>query len=141
MRSDKLVLVDSNILIALYNKADAKHAVAVELVESLQSQKKVLNHILLNEVATVLLLRTKNNAHASQITHNLLHKKITDVIVKNVSNKLMIETSKVFQSQNNTKLSFADCSIIAQARLEGIGTIVTFDKDLVKAFGYEFEFI
>lgn len=137
----KKILVDSNVLIALNSRKDSTYDRAIDIFERIILTKKVLNDLIVNEIASVLLIRTKDLFLSSEVSSHLLEDKNADFTTRRVTKKLMIRTQEIFADQKGKSLSFTDCSLIAQAEIEGIDTILTFDKNLKKAFHHKFKFL
>lgn len=146
------IFIDSNIIIAAFNKEDNSHDRAIGLLEKIKNNPKVINYLIFNEIATVLLLRTKDIDFVGQLTKHFLSKEMNDFKIVNLTKELMRKTNDVFINQNGSSLSFADCSLIAQAELrmssipkestqKSMSKIATFDKDLKKAYGSMFLFL
>jgi predicted nucleic acid-binding protein len=136
-------LVDANVFISASEKENSQRKTAMSLLHKLRSssKKQFVNSLIAAEVATVILLNSKNVEFTDKIMQDLFLGKGALVEMKSLSIKLWQSTYQIFKNQQSHNLSFADCSLIAQARLEEINTIATLDKDLVKEFGDEFEFI
>ncbi len=134
-------LLDANVLIAAYIKDNNQHFLAKSLLAQCQDYKLQTNRLVVEEVATVLLLLTKDLSFATNITDFLFFDEAAKVEVTVLSQKLWQESYGIFSKQWSNNLSLTDCSLIAQARLQEIKTIVTLDKDLKQEFKEEFNFI
>ena len=134
-------ILDSNVVIAINYLRDSLHQPAIELLKDFESKPKFLNIFLISEISTVLLQKTKKKKEISELTQHLVSGKTNNMQVSRFSNRFFKETIEIFSKQKSHKLSFADCSIIAQARIENIKTILSFDRDLRAEFKKEFEFL
>ena len=134
-------LIDANVFIAGYLVDDTQHIVGAGLLKSLSSKTKKINYWLVAEVATVLLLKSKNLSFTQKIIDDLFFSNQALISAIPISPELWQATHNVFVEQKKNKLSWADCSLIDQARLEDVQTIITLDKDLSKEVGREFKFI
>jgi len=140
LENTKIVL-DANIVIAYFSQKDPCHAQALLCSKLLENQLKVLNTLIVSEIATVLLVKTKDKYLASQVVDKFISNKYSKTRMYACDSSLLRSTSAIFKAFNDTKLSFQDCSIIALARKLKAHTIATFDKDLRKAFAHEFAFL
>lgn len=134
-------VIDANVIIAHSFPQDALHQHAIKLMRKVDGLKKYLNPLLVSEIATVLLQRTKDQVSVNQLTNDLITNQLPQVRFQPLSKKLLAQTMIIFAKQKTGNLSFADASVIAQARLENISQIITFDKDLKKEFASEFKFL
>lgn len=137
----KKILIDANVLIAANYPLDSLHASSIKLLESIVENIVIVNYLIISEIATVLLLRSKNISFVSKLIEKILRGKNVSLGITVISSKIFSQILEVFSHQKSHKLSIPDCSIIAQARLEKIDTIATFDKDLRKEFKDEFNFL
>lgn len=133
-------LIDSNVLIAAYQKSNSQHEKASRLLWSLRELQPKTNPLVAQEVCTVLLLRTNNLQFVNQVTRDLFFDSQPLVKLSVLSTQLWQSAYQVFSTQPGSELSFADCSLIAQARLEGVIKIATLDGDLKKIYEGEFDF-
>lgn len=134
-------LVDSNVIIAANFASDSLHEAAVKLLENVAKNKKVLNVFLISEIATVLLQKTKEKNLVAQLINAIIKSESKEILVAPYSDTFFTITLQLFTNQSSHKLSFADCSIIAQARMQKVKTILSFDRDLRSEFRKEFEFL
>jgi len=122
------IIIDANFFISLFSPHDSNHKKAEVIFSDINNKTVSLytNNYLVAEVYTVLLLRTKHleSVHAA---HNEVLGHSTYPLT-------------IFSTQNKYKggfLSYADCSLVVQARKQHIKTILTFDTTL-KQYGDEF---
>lgn len=139
------ILVDATIWVAMISTADPKHKLAENIFEQalLDGSLFFTNNYLLSESITMILLRTKNIRHVQFLRNNILEKHKNIITVYQATKDFDNEIYNLFITQIKYKgdfLSFADCSLIIQARVQEIQTIFTFDKTL-KQFGKEFDIV
>lgn len=123
-------LVDSNVLIAYLVTIDTLHDQSKTVLNLARNTHKYFNPFIVAETLTVVLQKSKDIALIRNIAPLLASNQLADLHCSPASLKLVATTLKVFTSQPKTYLSFTDCSLIAQARILNIPTILTFDKDL-----------
>ncbi len=122
-----MMMIDSSIWVALFDKNDSCHAEAVKLMENLNSKFiKLINHVYA-EVLTVLKNKKLNNECQKFI--NFLS--ITKIKI-NFSNENSFTLANFLFFQFK-KLSFADCLLISMSNLNNT-ELMTFDKALKKAW-------
>lgn len=141
MDKTRSAVIDANVIIAYSFPQDNLHQKALKLVKEVNDLKKELNPLLVSEIATVLLQKTKNQTLVNKLTHDLLTDRLPGVYLNQLSGKILAQTLKIFQHQKSGQLSFADASIVAQAQLEKIPIIITFDKDIRQEFKNQFQFL
>lgn len=95
----------------------------------------------MSEITTLILLRGKNLPLATKVAQDFIDGTFPKFKLTKTSKKLTQQTLKIFQQQKSGQLSFADASIVAQAQIEQIPTIFTFDKDIHREFENQFEFL
>ena len=134
-------LIDANVFVAAALEDDTQHSVAKRIFKEFFHQRLITNYLIAGEVATVVLINSRDLAFTQKIIDDLFFSDQALISVSSISAELWQATHDVFVEQKNHKLSWADCSLIAQARLEDVQTIATLDQDLSKEFGREFKFI
>lgn len=139
-KMDKTFLLDANILVASLNPNDSLHQPVLKFLKSIDTEKKIVNSFILSEIASILLIRTKNLALAKNFIKKLTSKQINQLQHQLINQKIFEQTIEIFAQQQKNKLSFADCSLIAHAQTKQITNIVTLDKDLRKEFKNQFSF-
>ena len=119
-----MLFVDSSVLIAFLNEADALHdrALAAELGDG------VINQLVLAEVANVLQKRVRNKHAALGAVKEVLD----NVPIISLENDDVAKCFKVF-ADNFPKISFTDASLLFQAKKHG-ARLVTFDEELKALF-------
>jgi len=127
-----MILLDSNVLIAYANGGDTNHDSAVRvmrLAEEGTLGKAVVLDLVFSELMTVLALKIGNKPAAlkfGEIIRSAYGVSFSD-------ERLFSQAFEIFAKQHS-KLSFADCALLAYSRFFG-AQIATFDKDLAKAAG------
>ncbi|MBU0579243.1 type II toxin-antitoxin system VapC family toxin [Patescibacteria group bacterium] len=139
--TDQKIIVDSNVLIGFYIPHDALHQQAKKIIKQTRHLHKTINEYLLSEITTLILLRGKNLPLATKVAQDFIDGTFPKFKLTKTSKKLTQQTLKIFQQQKSGQLSFADASIVAQAQIEQIPTIFTFDKDIHREFENQFEFL
>lgn len=121
-----MIILDSNIWIALYHEEDSQHAKAQTLIQKIREPVGIPEYILI-EVCTVLT--------------NRLHKSVADLfldriqksentVILPIEQKLFYELCHFFRTHNFPKLSFIDSCLVYFSQFH---TIHTFDKKLASA--------
>ncbi len=128
-------------MIAYFVATDSCHQISIKLLKLQEKHQKIINSFILAEIASVILQKIKKVKLASKITHRLYANQAADFCFTPLSKMDMDKTIQVFSSQSKPRLSFADCSLIAQARSQKIKTILTFDKALRREFRRGFVFL
>ncbi len=134
-------VVDANIIIAASYPHHTLHNQAKLLFAQIHPTKKYLNPLIISEIATILLCTTKNTQFTSQIVNNLINNQLSDIQTQPLTSRLIHHTLSLFSKQPTHKLSFADCSLIAQAKILKTDTILTFDQDLHQIFQDQYTFL
>lgn len=137
------IAIDANFLVALAYPDDPHNLTAEKVFLQLIKRRPIfiVNNYILAEAVTVILLRSKKMDKVKFLKKDILKKHSqlfrTAYIPANFNEKIY----QVFIGQKKYKgnfLSFTDCSLIAQARRQGIRTIITFDETF-KQFSKEFK--
>ncbi|HLA49387.1 MAG TPA: PIN domain-containing protein [Candidatus Saccharimonadales bacterium] len=133
------VFVDSNFLIALYNRSDSLHGRAAKIANQLdrdRSQLYISNYVLL-EVLTVLSQRVGRATAISAGQSILSEPQIAKIHIDEGLNTLSWRTFRNIKAKN---VGFVDCSILAVMGESGIKQLLTFDSSdfgpLCKEFGF-----
>lgn len=120
------VIIDSNVLVAVFLMKDSLHSRATLLVSELKRQGAVFYaiNLVVQESATVLSMR-KDMASV-----RTFYAGVYDFIDRMVpfDESVEKESWKVFLSQAKKGTSFVDCAILASARHYKIDKIVSFDR-------------
>lgn len=135
-------IVDTSVHISALLNEDSQHKSAIDLLKKCDLGVKFVNPLIVSEVATVLLIKTKKLKFVRKSLENLFFSKSAPIKVQPITDSLWQASYEVFINQQSNKLSLADCSLIAQAKFdEQKSAIVTLDKQLSKEFSDEVEFI
>jgi len=129
----KKIVIDSCVFVAAALKKDSQHQVAVKLLNKFKSENKWVNPLIVSEVATILLLKTKQTQFVSTMLDDLFFSNSAFIKIEKLTKKLWLDSYDIFCHQNSHKLSFADCSLLAQAKVDQQEVeILTLDEDLLK---------
>lgn len=123
-----MILLDTGILAAYICKQDENHERAVKLLEEILNKKygtPIITDYILDEVVTLLYIRTKRKELAIEVGTKIVEEKIgkyfkipAEVIEKTwLTYKILVEKG----------LSFTDCSIIEFGKFVNCETVATFD--------------
>lgn len=140
----KQYLLDANIFISRFLAKSSAHHKSKKLLKAIDQHILTTNPLIVGEVATVLLLQTGEIELVSQIINDLFVGTQPLIRVTRWETDLQQETFNIFSQQPQDKLSFADCSLLAQATIikkqntkKGEGgqspqpIIASFDQDLL----------
>jgi len=128
---EKMIFLDTNFLIAYYNKNDAHHDKSLSIMESLVSGEYgelFISDYIFDEFVTVALSRLKDLAKVINIGNDVEF--FTHRI--NIEEETFEKAWEIFREQKDTEFSFTDCTILALMKEEGIKYIATFDIDFKK---------
>lgn len=136
------VLVDANIIVAAVLPGDPHHKKIIELVKryAQKSAEFVTNHLIQSEALTVTLMRSKSMT-AVQLLDARFFIPGAIIVPPPIPAVWLSDIMHVFLSQKKYKgefLSYADASLIVQARKQRIRTILTFDETFGQ-FNNEFD--
>ncbi len=120
------IVVDANIVVALFDTQDATHEQAVALVNGLRARRSllVMVNLVIYEILTVL--RMKDCLKEARGFYDLAH---TDprMQVVYVTAELEASAYRHFREAGSKNMSFADASLIAVAEAAGADAIASFD--------------
>ena len=125
-----MIILDTSFLVSFYNIKDNNHTKAWNIMKELITEKYgdiAITDYVFDECATVLFSRLKDLRKTLIICESI--KKATQF---KIHDKLFENAWEIFKKQENTKLSFTDCTILALMKEEEIEHIATFDKDFQK---------
>ena len=129
-----MIFLDTSFVVAYYNNRDSNHDKALKLMRVLESGRYghfCMTDYIFSECATVIFVRLKNLLKTAKIGDDIT--RITRIFI---TGKDVFEDSwQIFKSQENTKLSFADCSIVSFMKRAKIKHIATFDEDFNRISG------
>lgn len=133
------VLVDSNFLVAYFNRKDSLHQKASSISKNAlfnASNVYISNYVFL-ETSTIIAQKVSKKA-------SIL---IGDYILNDSSFKLLhIDaylhkvTWEIFNNINKKNVSFVDCSLLAVIQEQEIDNLLTFDTKDFKSFQKKFKF-
>lgn len=134
------ILVDANVMVAALLPGDPQHETAVRVLSdaSLLPTQFVTNTYLLSEAFTITILRTKSVQAVSVLEEQFFASGAIKVFP--VPALWLPDIITLFRTQkkyHSEFLSFADASLIIQARKQRIPTILTFDTTFDQ-FKHEF---
>lgn len=119
-----MIILDSNVWIALLHKNDSQHQKALQVLDGINNKNLVLPDFIFSEVLTVLKLKASiPHCHAFV---KLIQK--IELSVEHLSENYFIEANQYFFSN---KCSFVDCYLCALRKANY--KIITFDEELKKA--------
>lgn len=128
------ILLDANIFVAVAHLDDLHRKRALQLLEELKKNKPIFvtnNHII-DEALTVTALRSKSMLHVNTLGESIYTKESPWFRIYRVSLNWEKEAFRIFRKQETYKkdefLSFTDCILLAQARLQNISKIFSFDQ-------------
>lgn len=126
------VLLDANFFIGWILENDSNHNKALKLTDKLfYKTKTYTNENIVHESYTVVTVRTKDLKAARLLKSKIFTKNNKNLHIKRIPAVWEEEITDLFLNQKPFKsefLSYADCSLIVQARRQNIGTICTFDE-------------
>lgn len=125
----KMILVDSNYIIALVNDKEKNHKRARELSSRVDNEEKIMPLLMLSEAVTSIGSRKKGK----------IAKLIYDTIVDNFEiyypTTDEIETAMKCVLKYDGSLSLADCLAVHIMKKRAITEIISFDDDFDKVEG------
>lgn len=123
------IFVDSSFIIPLFRKNDSNHELVKRNREILDNNECYISNGVLNEVMTVIAMRTKN-IELTELIYNYLNDNFTIINEYDISdfNK---KTFHIFKRYNKDsfKLSFIDCSQPIIIKEYDLDNILSLDKD------------
>lgn len=127
------IIIDASFFVALGYFNDTHNEIAKKIFKEAIVDKPFIttNQYLVSETLTMILIRSKQLDIVKEAKKNIFEK-FKDIIHIEYFNKVgMDDIYSLFLNQQKYKsefLSFADCSLIIQARKQKIKTIFTFDS-------------
>lgn len=128
------ILLDANIFVAVAHPNDPHHKRALQLLEELKENKPtfVTNNHIIDEALTVTALRSKSLVYANTLGESIYTKESPWFRIYRVALNWEKEAFRIFRQQETYKkdefLSFTDCILFSQARLQNISIIFSFDQ-------------
>lgn len=126
-----MIFLDSSFIVACKIGNDEHHKSSIDYLAKMiaeGNEEFVTSDYIFDEVVTVILVKSKNLGAAIDAGRTL---RIASFILK-VDEEVYEKAWEIFSNQQNTKLSFTDCSTLALMQKEGIKNIATFDQDFRK---------
>lgn len=120
-----MIIFDSNVWVAFFNKEDSQNKKALEIVIKEKDNIAITEYIIL-EVSSILALKAEKNI-ADKFLEFILNNNNIKVLLS--SNDFFYNTVENFIKTESKKLSFVDISLLY---LSNTCQIITFDKDLAK---------
>ena len=120
-----MIILDSNIWVAFFNKSDSQHQKAKKVMRETDGEITVTEYVIL-EVCSVLLVRAGKQAADKflEITFDN-----DDIAILLSDGDFFEKVINFFQENSNKKLSFVDVSLLCLSKSH---QVVTFDKELLK---------
>lgn len=119
------VFLDSSFIIALILENDDLHQKAILLKEKgILSDKCYISNLIINEVVTVI--GNKTNKEIAKYSYYFL--KDNCILINETEISYINDRTMDTYLEHNTKLSFADCSIVEVMKESSINKLVSFDK-------------
>lgn len=129
-----MILVDSSLLAAYAILEDDNHARSEAVWHGIfdgEHGEPLLPHEILSETITVVFVRTKSLSTASAFAKTL--RACCSIVFADEA--ISAAALEIFSSQKSTRLSFADCILLALSRKLGVEKIATFDHEFKKVPG------
>ena len=117
----KLIFLDTSFIIALVNNSDGRHIEAVELAKKIETEDKVISHVIIIEVLNSL--RKFKKGKLNQQVYRIIKDNFK---IHEESINLYDDALKI-QLKYHGKLGFADCIIIETMKRLNINQIASFD--------------
>ncbi len=121
-----MVIIDSSVWVAFFNKNDSQHDKAKKIFNGLKL-KVILPEYVFIEVSTILLMKAGKKIAEKFIE---IAQDNSDVEIYLSNGDLFLDTVRLFKNSAQKKLSFVDISLLF---LSESYKIITFDKNLQKA--------
>ena len=128
------IIFDTNFIVAYILTSDESHQRAILLEDNeniFDNERFITNHII-DEVVTII--GQKSNSELALKTYRFLKDNFTiinEYDCFDFNDRVMARYNKM-NNRNKQKIGFTDSSIIETAKLFGIDSIVTFDKEFEK---------
>ncbi|MFQ6127038.1 MAG: type II toxin-antitoxin system VapC family toxin [Candidatus Heimdallarchaeota archaeon] len=125
-----LILVDTGVIAAFYNRRDEHHSRALELLNNLRQGKYgtgILTDYVLDETVTLLYVRSNRADIALHAGNIIITEKLGTFFPMTFD--LIIKTWETYQKLIDKGLSFTDCSLLAVAEYLECNDILSFAKE------------
>ncbi len=129
-----MIIIDSNIYIAYFNKRDENHIRAKNLVKNLlkgeYGNRFTISEVF-SEVSTILFRQTKNMATIKKAWNTIYEKEKAWAFPIIITKDLILNAWDIFTKYTTNKVpySFVDCLLIATAKKHSITSILSFDSE------------
>lgn len=126
----KIVIVDSDALIALFNKDDANAQKAEKLFERLCEEKARLIYPATTFVETIDTMQRKLKKHeeAAHIARLIATAQFAIESIEPINGQCLKEAVKFFESGKGNRTTLADAVVAAVAQKNGTKIIASFDE-------------
>ena len=124
------IFLDTNVLVALYNRKDLLHKKAVKIFKTVSQKKNrlVISNYVLLEIYTIL---SQKGGKKKAIEFGKIVRNQKPFLIKQITGDLEEKTWQAFAKIKDKNLSFVDCSIIALVVSHNY-QLATFDKKIIK---------
>lgn len=123
-----MIIIDTSYIIAFLSEKDFHHKKTVEFISQLEEDLFAPIEVIQELITT--LSRKVSSRYAIEVVTSILENNSINIIH---SHELTFDNAwKTFKKMNPHKFSFVDCILITLAK-KSDATILTFDKDLLKA--------
>ncbi len=123
-----MIIIDTSYIIAFFSEKDFHHKKAVEFISQLDEDLFAPIEVIQELMTT--LSRKVSSLYAVKVASSILENNSINIIN---SHELVFDKAfDTFKKLNPHKFSFVDCVLISLAK-NSDATILTFDKDLLKA--------
>ncbi|MBE6488602.1 MAG: type II toxin-antitoxin system VapC family toxin [Methanosphaera stadtmanae] len=124
----KKILVDTSFIVSLFRKNDENHRIAKENATLIENNKCYITNYVLNEVITVLAMRSKDMKLTKMVYYFMQDNFI--IINEQDTTNFNTEVMNIFEKYNKDTfhLSFIDCSLILLFKEYNLDSLVSFDK-------------
>ncbi|OLS20755.1 MAG: tRNA(fMet)-specific endonuclease VapC [Candidatus Heimdallarchaeota archaeon LC_3] len=126
----KIILLDTGVIAAFFNKRDLNHDNAKKLLNNLRRNEYgtgIITDYILDETVTLLYARTRREDLALKAGELILEEKFGKFFP--ISYELVIESWKNYQNYVSKGLSFTDCTLITVGQFLDCNVLLTFSKE------------
>ena len=130
------IMVDTNVICALYNSEDSLFAKAQRIKPLLAKYKPVVSNFILLEIYTILSQRVSRQ-FSIQFGNNIYKDRVFSVVW--VNRQIEQETWNNFSLIKDKNFSYVDASILTVMKKEKISHLLSFDESFAqfqKNFGF-----
>ena len=132
--NNTMIIIDSNIYVAYFNKRDENHIRAKNLVKNLlkgeYGNRFTISEVF-SEVSTILFRQTKNIEIVKKAWNAIYEKEIAWAFPIIITKDLITNAWEIFTKYTTSRvpLSFVDCLLIATAQNNSITSILSFNSE------------